>query len=110
MRHVYRAGEPLDRRRLEAVPQGVEESNRDPDVHLPSLRRRGRQAVFPGAGEQDQLISQREPARERPSDFVHVLADPRALAQRRPIVEQDAQGRAMVAQRVVAASPCTSIN
>jgi hypothetical protein len=42
--------------------------------------------------------------------LMHILANPGALAERRPIVEENAQNRAIVAQPIVATTPYTSIN
>ena len=70
----------------------------------------GRQTVLPGAREQRERVVRPELTRERGGDFMNILANPGALAKRRPIVEQDAQVWAMVAQPVVATTPYTSIN
>ncbi len=107
---VDRTREPLDRRRLEAVPQEIQQPDRDPPIDAPPRRQDAAEPVLPRAREEDQFVGRVELPPDRGSDLMHVLADPGTLAKCRSIVQQDAQVRVIVAQPVVAASPYTSIN
>ncbi len=103
--------EALDGRPPEPMPGQVEDPDWDARVDDPAARNPiRRQAVRPRARKEREDVGRDELTGEGGGDFVDILANPGALAKRRPIVEQDAQVRAMVAQPIVATTPYTSIN
>ena len=111
MRDVDRTREALNRRPPQPMPGQVQEPDGHPRVHDARARDAAvRQPVLPRARKKRQDVGWGEVAGERGGDFMNILANPGALPKRRPIVEQNAQFRAMVAQPIVATTPYTSIN
>ena len=111
VRDVQRADEPLDRRKFQTVPREVETPDRDPRVDDARARQADRgETIFPGAREERQRVVGGALAVERGSELMHVFPDAGALPERGAIVQQNAHLGAMVAQRLVATTPYTSIN
>ena len=90
---VDRAGEHLDRRPLQAVPEEVQHPHGHAavdDARAKAGRGIGSRPVVPRAREHRDVIVVRRCV--GPDNFVHVLADAGARAQRRTVVDEDLHG------------------
>ena len=94
------ARELLDRRPAKAVPGEVEQANRYPPIDSVRAAKVGSvgEAILPGARKEHQLVALGQQPRQRPGHLVCVLADPRSLDERGPVVEEDAHRGSMLAQ------------
>jgi hypothetical protein len=93
MYDVDRSGERFDRWPLQPVPQEVQQSHGHAPIHDPGAKPFGRaciRAVAPRARECRDLIVVRRCV--CPDNFVHVLADAGARAQRRTVVNENVHG------------------
>lgn len=94
MGDVRLAGEALDGRSAEAMPCRVQDANGNPEIYDACAGHLVRsEPVAPGARHQCEPVVRREAADERGGKLVDVFPDAGALAECRPIIQQDAQTR-----------------
>lgn len=100
MHDIHPSLEQLDRRPSKAMPQKVQEMNRDPSVDLRRPSHDGRrQAVFPGTRKQGERVGVLQARGECGGEPMDVLPDAGPLAERRSVVDEDVHSGRIVAHQ-----------